>query len=107
MARKIIQTAGQLIQYTGPFDVGESFSFGNNILCKIGISIEEKDYMFESNPDPNNDNGSKLLVNINGKVIKIGRTFIYEPGDILKGVGISFPNGAPKGTKLDIILIPQ
>lgn len=97
---------GQLIQYNGPFLQNEIIEFDNK-PCKIGISIDEKDYMFQS--DINNFNFN-LAVEINGKRINIGRTFMYQPGDILKNVNIGtikFVTNAPKSTKVNILYTLQ
>lgn len=94
-----IISTGQLQQYTGPFNNTDSINVGK-FLTRLGISVNEKDYM------PYTVNGVQpLLVRINGKEIQIGNTFIYQPGDILQGVNISFPNGAPASTKVDILTI--
>ncbi len=94
-----IARIGQLQQYTGPFTSTDNINI-TNYLVKIGISVDEKEYMpYTTTNTPN------LLVMINGREIQIGSTYIYQPGNFLQGVNISFPNGAPTSTKVDILTI--
>ena len=44
----------------------------------------------------------QLIVKINGEDIQIGRTFMYETGETINDARISFPNGAPVSTTVNI-----
>ena len=85
-------------QLRGPFDESASLLSGEQ-LVKLGISIDEKDYMFNANP--NTQQG--VILEINGNQIEIGKTFIYQPGDFLTVSSLSFPNGGPDSTLVNIV----
>lgn len=95
---------GQVLQYQGPFDPGDSISFQegqHNVLCKIGISIGEKDYMSFTGID--RENFESIPVIINQEWIQIGRTYMYEPGFPLSSLTISFPKGCPISTLVEVV----
>ena len=117
---------GQVLQYQGPFDPGDSISFQegqHNVLCKIGISIGEKDYMgWNDLPEkPEDFNGTQIEwenlnldkinrknfqsipIKINDEQIEIGRTYMYEPGFPLSSLTISFPKGCPTSTLVEVV----
>lgn len=100
---------GQTFCLYGPFSPSSQNILENTDMnCKIGISVDERDCMYYQNgqlvPDENqNFISNPIQVNISGKIIQIGRSFMYEPGDIINNASISFPNGAPASTKIYII----
>ena len=89
--------SGIIVQKTGPFSVGHTINVPGE--CHIGISIGEKDYMKLGSGNAN----SSFHFLINNKDIWMGRTFIYEVTEQIANVEISFPNGAPSSTIVNII----
>ena len=102
--------AGQIEQFYGPF--GNETIF-NNKICYLGISVDQKDCMeWQNGEDLFNDkrqNKKPIIIQLSNqttqKTIQLGRTFIYQPGDVVSNISLSFYNGAPPSTKVDVIYL--
>lgn len=91
---------GEIKQFKGPFSNGYEITAGGN--CIIGISISEDDYM-KLGTSAEVQSKTNFSVEINGETIEIGRTFIYETGDVINNTIIKFPKGAPLSTIVDVV----
>lgn len=89
-------------QYIGPFSTNQSISFSSNVKYKIGFSISEKDFMKRGIFDQKEEN-NQVVLKINNNEIQMGKTFIYQPGDTLENLTLSFPKGAPDSMIIDVI----
>ena len=96
-------------QYIGPFSANDSLELISSTKCKIGVSISEKDFMKRGNPNLDNqvilkiENKKNNNITIVQNEIQIGKTFIYQPGDALEKVTLSFPKGAPDSIIIDVV----
>lgn len=89
---------GTILQYKGPFSAGATIGFQHS--TKIGISINEKDYM-RINQDGRTQG---FIFTINGQTIRLGETFMYETDNAIEANSIiQFPNGAPESTLVNIV----
>lgn len=70
-----------------------SLNLNPNLGYQIGISIEEKAFMFQNKPNDDNHFRLKFIFQ-NGSSyeneIEIGKTYIYEPSNIVNLTGIEF-----------------
>lgn len=86
----------QIGQVSGPFTANIDLLDDNQA---IGILTPEKQkpeiYKIGIQSTP----GTR--VSINGRIIKIGVTGIYELDDIIRIKSLSFPDGAPQNTLID------
>lgn len=84
---------GLITQYQGPIEAGVNIaSFLRRAdqgggACKIGISLDEKDFY---------QCKDGFWFKINGELYQMGRTCIYQSDDYFVLNQLSFPNGAPK-----------
>ena len=90
---------GSIGQLQGPFTTDDRFIFtglnNGKIFIKLGIIMNDKDAM--SNPD--------FVININGELLKLGTTNIYELDDVMQIVNLSFPQNAPPSTIIDYVVM--
>ena len=96
--QRMVQMAnsGIIKQFRGPYKQQTQITLGS--VCRIGVSMSEKDFMKIANENELNNfvfilNGQQL--ELSPISIQLGRTQIYE---IEEGINIStifFPNGAP------------
>ena len=88
---------GEIKQYKGSFDPGEQIQV--NGYGRIGISIDEDDFMQLGENQPG------FGFQINGQDIYIGKTFMYETEYPVgnQHTVITFPNGAPSSTLVNIV----
>ena len=91
---------GTIKQFKGPFDAGYTLPLQNG-NCKIGISIGEKDFMRISQQN----SGFKFV--INGEQLYMGRTCMYQSDRQIDNVTISFPQGAPLSTIVDVVYMDR
>lgn len=93
---------GYIKQYTGPFESGQTIT--TNANCIIGISVGQKDYMREEE-----DDGILFTIKEDREpisTIKLGKTFMYQTQQQINNTVITFPNGAPVSTKVELIYEP-
>lgn len=88
---------GVIEQFKGPFNSNSTLSSDGN--CKIGISIGQDDFYLLGSTS--GDKGLRFL--INGKQIWMGRTYMYETGEQIDNTVISFPDGAPPSTTVNMM----
>lgn len=94
---------GEIIQYQGPFEENYSISISpssENKVYKIGVSVSEKDFMKYGKKGQKN-NSIKFM--INNQQIQLGRTQMYESKELFIRSNISFPDGAPSSTLVEIV----
>ena len=104
---------GTIRQFSGPFDSNYTIDLGNSYYnnCKIGISVQEDDYMNWKLNLENNQNyqqtwteyGKDIVFIINNEEIHLGKTFMYETEQQINNTTISFPNGAPSSLKVRVV----
>ena len=92
-------TIGTIEQFKGPFTSPSTVQIPSSSNCKIGISIGEDDFMLLGS----SSSDSSLKININGQQIWMGKTYIYEIGQQIDNTVLSFPEGAPNSTIVDVV----
>lgn len=93
---------GRIMQYKGPFTAGATIEL--EASSKIGISINEKDFMSWPNFQ------FWFVEDIDGliyNIIRMGRTQMYEIDNPISINRIYFPNGAPESTIVQIVYCEQ
>ena len=88
-----IGRVGTIKQFKGPFPANTLLLIPTGQNCKISISIGEDDLMRLKD----------FYFNINGHIIKMGKTGIYETDYTINNTEISFPNGAPVSVTVDLV----
>ena len=94
---------GRIEQYIIPDDMDINFGidFNATLGYQIGISIEEKAFMQIANPGVDDAEKGRFPKNVEmtmyfqndssiNNIIEIGRTYMYEPGDIINLTRIEF-----------------
>lgn len=94
-------TVGVIEQYKGPFGQGYTLNLNGN--CKIGISISEDDFMsWKARKEGDKWVGQDFIFYINDQSIHMGRSYMYETDTQINNTKITFPQGAPLSTIVDI-----
>ena len=89
---------GTIQEFKGPFSANTPLEISGH--CRIGISISEDDFMSWLG-------GQDFAFEINGKRIHMGRTYIYETENQINNTVISFPEGAPLSTIVDVVYLEE
>ena len=97
---------GTITQY-GSYEITEN----NNRLelsghCIVGISISEDDYMAcgtTTPPGVEQINEKSFRFTINGKQIWMGRTYMYQTEKQVNNTIITFPDGVPASTRVEVV----
>ena len=90
---------GTIKQYQGPFEEGYQLNLQGH--CIIGISISEDDYMILG------ANQKSFQFTINGQQIWLGRTYMYQTEEQINNTIITFPDGAPDSTLIEVTYCSQ
>lgn len=90
---------GTIEQIQGPFEEGKNITLNGH--CIIGISVSEDDFMLAGSSS--GDSGIEFSINDSLQTIRIGRTFIYQTQQQYTINKITFPNGAPESTLVNIV----
>lgn len=94
--------AGIIKQYKGPFQPGQELILNGN--CKIGISMNEDDFMsWKAYKENDIWKGQNFIFSINEQIIHMGRTYIYETDNKINQVKLAFPDGAPLSLIIDVV----
>lgn len=89
---------GHIGQVVGPFAAGQDLLSDEGPIGKL-TPEKERPVLYKLGIQANI--GTK--VRINNKIIRIGKTGIYELDQVVKIVDLSFPDGAPEDTIIDFV----
>lgn len=102
---------GTIKQFRGPFTENATINLGSGEKnCIIGISVNQDDFMSWRHPNssgviPGYEKDIKFT--INGSTIHLGRTCMYQTGQQINDTILTFPEGAPPSTKVQIVYCDQ
>lgn len=97
---------GTIKQFRGPFSENTTINIGSNSNCIIGVSVGQDDFMSWNSADPPiipPGYEKDIKFTINGSTIHLGRTYMYQTQQQINDTVLTFPQGAPPSTKVQIV----